>query len=944
LQCTSFLISKFLIMNFFKFLAIAFFVIIVSNKQIRAQGDNCGGAVKITGITKYCSTDAQFSNAGFTASIWPLALCWPADAENDAWFSFTAIGTDVQISVTGGGTKGTIRKPNIELTSGDCTTQSSIACSAQNTTNATSLYKGSLVPGTIYFIRVSTNDANRGSFTLCISNYIPTVNPGADCDGAVKLCDKSVVSVAGLSGGGKNNKEIEANSCFNTATSKNALESNSSWYKWTCAKAGTLTFDIAPIDPTNDLDFILYELSDSSTDACGKRTIIRCTATGCPVAKGIVGLNMTATDVSEPFTNAGDPNACNSTALNGYLKYVDMVAGKTYVLMVNNFSTASGFTITFGGNGILLGPKAVITASNVAQLCKGETVTFNGNLSTHYDALKWTFTPGIPNTATTVGPHTITYNTTGTYTAYLKASDATCASGNSIDSAKVTVNAPPVIDASAPVITSTDCNAPTGSIKGITVTGGKLAYTYDWYALPATKVSTSTTTADLIAMLPGNYFLVVTDANGCKDTTANFEIKSYTPPVLPNVLNNIAYCKGDVLGPITADGKGGTYTWFGDIMLKDTLYTGAVYTPVNTVTDTLYLTETAHGCTSQALAVIIMIKPLPIATAADMAYCAGETLKPITANGNSSTYNWFGDAALKNLLYTGTTYTPLNTVTDTIYLTGTSDGCNSYTDTVIITINPLPIADAGVTKHIVCTSPTVTLDGSGSGGAPPLEYSWTPLSGVVSGSNTITPTVKTAGTYTLTVKNTLTGCTVTDQVDVIKDPVPFASFTANVYSGEDPLTVNFNNTSTGANTYQWIFDGDNKSTDKNPVFVYKIPNTFTVLLICSDSTKCPDTTTAEIRVFERFTVEIPNVFTPNGDGINDVFTINSTGIQELSCEIYDRWGLKIYSWDRKNDGWDGRTLSGSKATEGTYFFILKIKPLGDGKAPFIKSGYLTLLR
>lgn len=116
------------------------------------------------------------------------------------------------------------------------------------------------------------------------------------------------------------------------------------------------------------------------------------------------------------------------------------------------------------------------------------------------------------------------------------------------------------------------------------------------------------------------------------------------------------------------------------------------------------------------------------------------------------------------------------------------------------------------------------------------------------------------------------------------------------------------------------------------------------MLISSDSSQCPDTAYAEIRVVERFTVDIPNVFTPNEDGKNDVFTINSTGIEELSCEIYDRWGLKIYSWDRKNDGWDGRSLSGSKATEGTYFFILKIKPQGDGKAPFIKSGHLTLLR
>jgi gliding motility-associated-like protein len=924
-------------MNFFKFIAIAFFVIIVSNKQIRAQGDECNSAVNLPNLTKYCSNAKQFTNATSTVGAYGSPGCWTA--AYDVWFRFTAIGTDVQMSVESGGINGTMKAPNIALYGGSCnTTINELACSESvgPTPNVTSLYKGGLIPGTIYLIRIATTSANRGTFKFCISNYTPTVNPGADCDGAVKLCDKSQVFVAGLSGGGKNNQEIESTSCFKSASPATLIEANSSWFRWTCDKSGTLTFDIAPIDPANDIDFILYELA--GTDPCGSRTIIRCTATSCPVTEGIVGLDTTETDLSEPI-NCNPPN----TNSNGMLKYIDMVAGKSYALMVNNFSTASGFTINFGGSGVFLGPKAVITATTAVKACKGETFTFDGLLSKNYDALKWTFTPGTPNTATTVGPHTVAYNSAGTYTAYLNATDKSCASGNSIDSVKVTINPPPVIVANNPAITNTDCDAPTGSIKGISVTGGTPTYTYDWYLVPTTKVSTSTTTADLVAMLPGNYFMIVTDANGCTDTTVNYEIKSYLPPDSPKVLNNVAYCEEEVVGPITADGNGGVYTWFGDITLKDTLYIGTTYTPANTVTDTIYLTETAHGCVSKTVTVIITIKPLPIATGDDATYCAGETIQPIVANGNSTTYTWYGDAALTNVLHTGNTYTPV-AVTDTIYLVGKTDGCNSHTDTIIVTVNPLPIADAGVDKHIICSLPTVTLDGIGSGSAPPMEYSWIPLNGIVSGGNTLTPSVKTEGTYTLTVKNTNTGCKVSDEVVVIKDPVPEASFTSDVYVGEDPLTVNFNNTSTGSNLYQWIFDGDNKSNDKNPTFIYTKANTYTVILISSDSSKCPDTATVVIRVHERFTVDIPNVFTPNGDGANDLFTINSTGIEELSCEIYDRWGLKIYSWDRKNDGWDGRSLSGSKASEGTYFFILRIKPQGDGKAPFIKSGHLTLLR
>ncbi len=923
-------------MNFLRFFTIAFFVIIVSNKQIRAQGDDCDDAIRLSNIVKYCSADAQFTNVNYTASLWPLATCWPSDSDNDAWFYFTATGTDIQISVAGGGTKGTIKRPNIELKRGDCSLLYSMSCSSQNTTNTTSLYKASLTIGELYFIRISTNDANRGTFTLCVSNYTPTVNPGADCDGVVKLCDKSVVFVPGLSGGGKNNQEIDSTSCFKSTDAVTLLESNSSWFKWTCETSGTLTFDIVPIDPANDIDFILYELG--GTDACGTRNIIRCDATSCKVTNGVVGLNMTETDLTEPI-NCDPPN----TNSNGMLKYVDMVAGKSYALMVNNFSAASGFTIKFGGTGPFLGPKAVITAATSPTACKDESVTFNGNLSKNYDALKWDFTPGKPGGATTVGPHTVVYNTPGNYTVYLKASDATCASGNSIDSVKVTINAPPIIDVSNPITTNTDCNSPTGSVKGITVSSGKPPYTFDWYVPPFTKVSSSTTTADLTAVPAGSYFLVVTDVNGCKDTTPICKIQSYVPPVSPGVLNNVAYCKGDVLGPITADGKGGIYTWFGDKNLTDTLHVGPVYTPVNTVTDTLYLTETEHGCTSGTVTVIVTINPVPVANAADVAYCEGETLQPITATGGGGTFMWYDDAKLKNLVHTGATYLPANTVTDTLYLIGTALGCTSPVDTVIITINPLPVVDAGQETHIVCSSPVLVLNGTASNGTS-LSYTWTPSSGVVAGGNTLTPTVNAAGTYTLTVKNTITGCSMKDEVKVIKDPVPVASFTPDVYTGENPLKVNFTNTSQGSNNYEWIFDGENKSTDKNPTFTYNIPNTYTVLLISSDNKMCPDTATVEINVYERFTVDIPNVFTPNGDGSNDVFTINSTGIAELSCEIYDRWGLKIYNWERKNDGWDGRSLSGSMATEGTYYFILKIKPQGDGKQPYIKAGHLTLLR
>ena len=76
---------------------------------------------------------------------------------------------------------------------------------------------------------------------------------------------------------------------------------------------------------------------------------------------------------------------------------------------------------------------------------------------------------------------------------------------------------------------------------------------------------------------------------------------------------------------------------------------------------------------------------------------------------------------------------------------------------------------------------------------------------------------------------------------------------------------------------------------------------------------------------------VPNVFTPNGDNVNDVFTLDATGIGSISALIYDRWGLKMFeTTDTGNIKWDGKTKSGALVSDGTYFYIIKATGL-DGE-------------
>lgn len=127
--------------------------------------------------------------------------------------------------------------------------------------------------------------------------------------------------------------------------------------------------------------------------------------------------------------------------------------------------------------------------------------------------------------------------------------------------------------------------------------------------------------------------------------------------------------------------------------------------------------------------------------------------------------------------------------------------------------------------------------------------------------------------------------------------------------------------STGATGYNWNFGDGNSSTSQNPNNTFNSSGSYTVTLIATDG-PCSDTATIVITVEDGLTLEIPNVFTPNGDITNDVFTIKSTGVKEITLQIFNRWGQKLYEFTGSKASWDGLTPSGAKAPEGTYFYFV----------------------
>ena len=400
-------------------LLLAFFMLVYTQTiQAQALNDECNTAIHLNNVDNWCSAVAAFSNADGTASFPsnpPPAICIPQAEFHDIWFSFTAQANAVNITVIGNtssGAGGTLNSPQFILYGGSCANLTELDCSSDNSNaNIVESYITNLTIGQTYYIYIDGRDAAIGTFQVCINNFNEVPQPEQDCPTAVVLCDKSPFTVQSVVGFGT--QEVGSNTCM-------MGESSSTWYTWTCDQSGSLSFTLTPNNPTDDLDFIVYELPDGIGD-CSNKTILRCMASGENVGPGALdwtactgptGLSLSSTDLEETAgCQPGDDN---------FVAAIDMVSGTSYALVVNNFSnTGNGFAIDFSGTGTFLGPDGtfeILPTEDIA--CDTVTVTFDFNVTSLAGSIlswHWTFGTGAtPATADTPGPHQVVYNSIGT--------------------------------------------------------------------------------------------------------------------------------------------------------------------------------------------------------------------------------------------------------------------------------------------------------------------------------------------------------------------------------------------------------------------------------------------------------------------------------------------------------------------------------------------------
>jgi gliding motility-associated-like protein len=642
-------------------------------------------------------------------------------------------------------------------------------------------------------------------------------------------------------------------------------------------------------------------------------------------------------------------NGGNTAGIN-----VSPTATTTYVVTVSNGNCSATDDVV-----VTVVALPIANAGNDTSICAGQSAQLTASGGSTYS---WS------NGGNTAG---INVSPTVTTTYVVTVSNGNC---SATDDVVVTVVALPIADA------GNDTSICAGQSAQLTASGGS---TYSW--------SNGGNTAGINVTPAITTTYVVTVSNGNCSATDDVVVTVVALPIA-NAGNDTSICAGQS-AQLTASG-GSTYSWSNGGNTA-----GINVSPAITTT---YVVTVSNGNCSATDDVVVTVVALPIADAGnDTSICAGQSVQ-LTASGGS-TYSWSngGNTA-------GINVSPAITTT---YVVTVSNGNCSATDDVVVTVVAQPIADAGndtaicindqasllasgggsylwsngVTTAINSVSPLITttytvtvdngvciatddvvvtvndypqislqktdahcghIDGSVianvSGGNGTYTYSWSPVASTNSQINNIP-----GGNYAVTV--TSAGCSSVSSIVVSDLTGPQAVFSMSATIIDVDQVVYFYDYSIGAFSWYWTFGDGNNSILQNPTNTYHIPGSYDVWLYVEDNYGCRDSTSQIIQVNNAFMIHIPNSFSPNGDGINDIFMPLGIRIDEehYIMQIYDRWGKKVFETTDVYEGWNG-TVNGRSISEKdmmTAVFVYYIYVVEEGTdADHEYRGGINLIR
>lgn len=425
----------------------------------------------------------------------------------------------------------------------------------------------------------------------------------------------------------------------------------------------------------------------------------------------------------------------------------------------------------------------------------------------------------------------------------------------------------------------------------------------------------------------GIYYYTYTDSIGCVAYSDTTTLVLLTAPVF-NPIPDTAVCATSPLTFTATNDSSLTVNWYDDE--HNFLSTGFSYSISSVLTTTTIIVEVtdANGCTSLADTITISIIP-PIASpllSVNDSLCVGDTLNLLATNLSGYTYNWTGPSGFTSSS-TSPSISPLTLANSGTYSLVVVNGyCTSDIGTFEIEIlsPPTLTSSADVT---ICFGDTATLSATSS----IISLIWN------TGSTASTINVTPSSTTTYFVQTSNMCGSVSDSILVTVNALPIVNAGADftLLLGE---SSQLNGSGTG--NYLWSPSTDLSCNNcSNPTFNISQSQFFNLTI--TDNNGCTNSDEVYVSVTDVSSFYLPNAFTPNNDGLNDLFLVKGDDIATVQMLIFDRWGEKIFESNDKNIGWNG-IYKGKLVEPLVYVYKIKIS-MTNGEDHKL-SGTVTLVK
>jgi len=675
---------------------------------------------------------------------------------------------------------------------------------------------------------------------------------------------------------------------------------------------------------------IFYVLVTNTATGCVDTAMVTYTVNSLPIPNA--GLD-TAICITETVPLAVTGGSSGATYLWDTATDLDNSTSATPIFTGN---TAGVFTKTVtitDVNGCVNSDQVVITVNALPvvgagldqKICEGGQVTLTGSGATSYiwdngvtDGVSFMPPSNPPPSLSTVTNYTVT---------------GTDVNGCvNTDVVTVTVNALPTPNAGDDQFICLNSSATITAISGGL---GPMKWSWD-NGLPAINgphtVSPALGTTD--------YVVTVTDVNGCVASDTVSVTVNPNPTVGAGKDTTICVGSSVVLNASGAD----NYSWK-DLSTGMPVPGGQNITVQPNISTCYEVTGTdAVGCANKDVVCVTVEQP-PVINFTVGNVCQGETTSIKNTTTGAVTYSWdLGDGSSSNV------FEPQHVYADSgiynITLTATSNaGCVS-TLTQPTKVKYVPVVNFDGIQRVGCPPVNAIFTNKTAFMNPSFTYLWDFGDGTFSklGDTTINHTYTITGSYTVKLTVSVEGCSNTKERKnyVTVHPVPDAQFTADpsIVDIYNP-TINFTDLSIGADKWFWNFGDSIEGYEQHPVHIYTDTGSFTVWLRVENQFGCEDSTQKKVRVKDVYTFFAPNSFTPDGDGINDVFLPQGHAIDmnEYTLYIFDRWGELIFETNDYYEGWDG-TLNGTPVQIDTYVWKVDLQDLFGANHKYIGHKYI----